>query len=600
MAKRRKKRNNRVLFIIIPVVLALLVGSGFLVNEYILTGENEDFTTLSLTSADFRSKSEFFNEKTWILYVSQGGMAQNAEGKIDKEDVDQESGSQPKNDLFIDIGYSTQTCEYPIVKDYNSYPIKKFDLRTWGKNLISGCEWDEHCSNYNWHGQYHLTTTCFCIEETAEYPVATYESPRTHTEAEIVVEAKGEQYTTDFDTRGETKGFVGSNVYYKWDGYKATAMSCPEKNSQYKATYYNGQWKGISNQNYERYVNHRDSIDLLIGTKPKKDHITEQMSILNTYSTQALSQVYPGTIENSNSLQSAVLVTELDSNTMIPTYVFYVKADWLGIYQPVGEPKITDIKTSCFKTGENGKVDVYVKNIGDERDGFAVNVNCPSPFTEDPTVEKVVQPGMTERFTIGLYADVSQKTEKTCTVKAVGLDKTDEKTFKACADPQVVCQANRWSCDDNKVMKCNEFGSANDLVDTCTPNEECVYAPDGRAYCEVITTKEKVCDDRIDNDGDGRTDCEDKDCDGKECKLTDSEYGVCEEGTCIEGGECNLLNPLTWWTCIKIYVIDKFMKMIGNFLLPFKIIGGLIIGLIGFTSTLDLTSKRFKKKKERN
>ena len=67
---------------------------------------------------------------------------------------------------------------------------------------------------------------------------------------------------------------------------------------------------------------------------------------------------------------------------------------------------------------------------------------------------------------------------------------------------------------------------------SCDPGEECTCAAD----CGAPAAFEQpgvTCDDGLDNDCDGLTDCDDANC------LSDPACAVCDNGTCEAGEDCN-------------------------------------------------------------
>jgi hypothetical protein len=60
-----------------------------------------------------------------------------------------------------------------------------------------------------------------------------------------------------------------------------------------------------------------------------------------------------------------------------PSVLFRVNADWIGIIVPEGKPSIQSatLEGSSFNSGENGIINVVVKNIGDSSDNFVAGLS---------------------------------------------------------------------------------------------------------------------------------------------------------------------------------------------------------------------------------
>ncbi len=452
------------------------------------------FTTLSLTKADFVSTSPFFTGKQWILYVSQGGMSQYATGTVTSTEIDEETGIPAERDFKIDITYGRQTCEYPIIfKERVRRPITKLNKVEWLCGWVPSTEEAlQHCVSgfLIGQGKYYLELACFCIEEITYYPVGSIDSPQIHTMSTISVTNGVETFSKDFDTHADIRGYVGpygdfrDNVYVKWDGYKPTAETCTSQDP-YKSAY-DGNWRIISDDFYRDHLTKYDVLIGKIGELPiTRAGIQESYDGTNTAADTAMTPIPFGGIESPASLTEGVVIRELSTFISIPTYIFYVRADWLGIYQPIGVPQVTSAYMDTMISGEEeAKVKAIVKNIGDEREGFDAYITCPKPFRAGATQSQTIDPGMDYTFNLPIYCDTIAYAEQTCTVTASSVGGTDSRTFTAKCNPLGVCQANRWVCVGNEVYKCNPFGSADDLVDICEPDEVCGYRETGEAYCK--------------------------------------------------------------------------------------------------------------------
>jgi len=488
--------------LITVVAIGILFGMFFFMGGFFIPGEigPGGFTTLALSRADFVSNSDFFNEETWILYVSQGGLGQRANAQsssgTNSENIAQSSGTQPNNDFTIDMFYKEQSCEYSIKQDTSAFKIQKLNVyKEWEFCFSVPSGMPDECSavasRIVYWGKYPGSFKCYCIEETSASPVGYLETPQIHTQVDITVGNEQSTQTFNFDTREEIAGYIGSDVYVRWDGYKGTAQGCASTNP-YRATYYNGKWRIISDNNYELYRSRRLNFDgLMGGPGVSESYLDTQLSFVNNQADLAVQNVAFGSLRNEFSMSNAVLKNVIEPPIEIPTFVFYVKAEWLGIEQPIGEPEIGDIIAPKFAAGQEGIVTVPVKNIGTEREGFNVWIECPSPpFTVGPTQTNVVYPDVIFPFRISVSGDTANIIISTCTAYAESLDFKKSKTFQITLDPQSVCQANVWVCEENVAKRCNSAGSALEIKDVCQEDEECAYRSNGETYCKE---KESTC-----------------------------------------------------------------------------------------------------------
>ena len=88
---------------------------------------------------------------------------------------------------------------------------------------------------------------------------------------------------------------------------------------------------------------------------------------------------------------------------------------------------------------------------------------------------------------------------------------------------EVACSDGLDNDGDGKV-DCADPGCAGESCNAAQPNRNCALPPDAGADAGTLDAgvgacllRENDCKNGIDDDGDGRTDCEDPDCDGRTC-----------------------------------------------------------------------------------
>lgn len=463
--------------------LILVIGAIFIV-VYFLGGYGGlwspvGFTTLSLTQADFTSTNQFFNEPAWILTVSQGGLGQRAVGTFSKSQIGSQSGETPKYDFQLDIDYSEQSCNYPIIRSPGELQVTKYTMRTWTCFFQpSQAEASGHCTNPQFYGKFGTSYECFCLDSqqlTGDVSL-NIENPYVRTVSDVVVTAKTADYST-IDTAGDSQGFMQNGfVYYIWNG-DLLRGSCPNQNNQY-GFYKNGMWNVGTKSRYDNYVNMWQALNSLVGGSPTKSQIQNLLNTINTQADLTLVQsTFADSIENPGSLTSAVIEKDVPSFVTSPVYTFYVKADWLGIEQPL--PDIYILSATCPRFNTNGKIDFTLKNNG-ESGNARVWVTCSNPVTSNfgsasNALEFGVNANSQTSQSIPISANVGQTTTRICTLHSD--DGFDEDTYDVTciADPSQVCTPGQRLCTaQNTIEQCNQFGTGYDLVQACDlQTEEC-------------------------------------------------------------------------------------------------------------------------------
>ncbi len=484
-----------------PLLIIILLAAGmFVLLKGLPSASLTGFTGLSLSDADFVSSSEFFSGKTYILTVAQGGMAQSAIGTITKEKIGSETGQAPNNDMKIDITYSKQQCEYPI-RTTSAVPIYKLNVENHWFCLLPPSESEArskcqrtfagNSQDDGWYGKW-TETECFCIEKVKQTGALAYNSignPYVHTISTIKVNSKGEEYSKDIDTKQNIADYIGSNVYARWNGYLSTGGQCASQ-----APYYGfndaatGQWKlGYAN-NYNNYNAIASSIktDLDKG-RYDKAVIESKITNWNSYAASGMNQAFFGNIKDSFSLENALIEKELNAFVAVPTYTFYVKADWLGILQPVTTVDLQSTSCPKFRSGSNGQITATYKNTGNQRGTVTLWAECNPPFRQvGGSKDFTLESGETRTDYIEVSADVKYPTAANCVVKAKTLGNEDSQTVSCAVDPNIVCNPNEYRCQQNSVYQCNSAGSALEFRQSCSLSQECTYSSNGAAYCKDV------------------------------------------------------------------------------------------------------------------
>lgn len=534
------------------IAIAFFAGAAYLgvLDNIFPPGSFLGFQALSLDKADFSSTSDFFDGNVFILSVQQGGMAQTAEGTITKSQIDDETGKEVENDFEIDIDYSSQSCEYDIRKT-NDNPVREIALKEWFCLFQSESAIEEEarkqCSDGIYdsihYGKYSFSADCFCIEQLeSHYSVGDYETPRVHTIANIKVSNGEETDNFKFDTKNNLKGYIGDDVYVSWAGYSGGTKPCPDKDP-YKAIYVKEEWQNTYETLFEDYREEKETLDSVLVNRDRAQIQKAVADYQQSVETLKIPVKF-GTIREASSIQKGYAEVNVDEDFReIPNYVFYIKASWIGLVQPVATPKIISADNVKGATGDVLFVDSLIRNIGEERGTIDASVTCQSPNAEgNSVVSNTLEPDEIVKYRVPITGTTNVKLVTTCTLKATSLGGTDTMDFTLELDPQLVCTPNKWTCsqDGTKVLKCNSAGSGTDVVEICEQDETCDLRANGEGYCKK---KESDCAQ------DGETPSIFKKC----CPGLKEINGVCtSEGSIFE--------------------------VIARFLVSF--IGGLIIGIV--------------------
>lgn len=470
--------------IVVILVFLMIVGGLYMSQIFAPVG----FTTLSLSQADFTSNNPFFSGNVWIMTVAQQGLGQHAYGIVDGDELGDETGTYAARDFSIDITYSEQTCEYPIQQDYYAERISKYNFITYPLGLDFCTDQATalaYCPNGIFFGK-EVGLNCFCINEVPLTGAVSpfIENPTVRTQSRIEVQNQISSDYLDVDTSGEVSGFIGNDVYVTWNG-NLMKDSCTSQ-APYYGFYASGEWELGYKSNYDYYTTIKSSrMALSELQKCNGDGTCLRNSITetNTAADRAMINANFGSIRSPYQLSGAVITKDLPTLIQVPVYTFYVKSDYLGIYQPAPVPQIVDLNSNSFKSGEIGEIYALIRNAG-EAGNMEIWAECQSPFQYVETTKTI---SLSEDESRAVYLEISADTSapitRTCTVYLKALDIIESATVSVEVDPNQVCTPNREVCEDNVRKKCNEFGSAYGVIAACLSTQECRYNNDGSTGC---------------------------------------------------------------------------------------------------------------------
>jgi len=463
-------------------------------------------TTLSLDDAKFRSSSNWWTGNTWILTLSQGGMGQSWYGNIDKEDIGQDSGETPENDFNMNIAMTKQACRYELYKDSTMKKVYKYYKVEWDNpNILYNCDntadVKSHCSNGEVadSGRYYGSGihNCYCIGAVRYTNALGGLKPAVvHSDIKVGIDTgSGFKYmTTTLPSGTKNLDFrdVGIDAYGIWTGYTSTQVCdtfiAREKDKYY--TFYQTGWKIGLTEYYDDYKNVVSNFDSWrISGSRDPPSIDGQINSLNSASVRARSVFNPSTGRiigtYDESAATAYYENVLKSPIQNPQWTFYIKADELGISQPIPKARIDSAITQEFGSGERGRIDVRVMNIG-ESGNINVWATCQSPFSTSYSLERYISANSVSTFVVEVDANVNIVASGTCEVCAKGAGQTgqDCKIVYVKVNPQKVCTANSQVCEGNLIKRCNAAGSGWDTISDCAAADKvCKYDGNGIPIC---------------------------------------------------------------------------------------------------------------------
>ena len=297
---------------------------------------------------------------------------------------------------------------------------------------------------------------------------------------DITVEVKDnveDSETLTLQSDGKVKGYVGDNVYAIWLGNLETGDACDLPSTTVVPAYVTGNWKLYSNSKYDTWVGTWENFenDILECTSncPSEEEIEAQVNNVNSKANDFTNTVVTfGNFENKADINNAKVRLEVISLIQKPLLTMYVKASWIGIITPTPVPKITDISSSCFGSGEKGFISTTIENTG-ETGTIDVFGQCDAGFDVE---SEAITINANQEKTISLELTGSTDEEKLngkCTITAQGLEISDTETIDVCVEGIKFCTAGNQWCDQNQVIECDNDEIHTSIKDICSSTEIC-------------------------------------------------------------------------------------------------------------------------------
>lgn len=497
---RKKTKKNLYVWGGIILAIAVLIGIILMASGNFPGLSTSGFSTMSLTQANLESNAPSgspFTGKAWLLTVRLGGLGQTAFGSFSPSDVQDETSGDvtTTKDFTISVNQQDQECIYPIQNTNQFVPVKKWAYQRWV--YFFNCDLSDATSRGISSSSLRYTIKpsgslyCYAVYSTEQAPVGIYGKTDIRIQANVDIEAGSRSGSYKIDSTGSSQGPVSDFAYVTWDGNLNTGKSCPYTTDiPYRPVYRNGQWINGDKQAYDLYVSkfNEGAQSTFLGGG---DEIIDYISALNSRADNAMVSRSFGSFENRGSQSNARLVSALSSPIQNPVLTFYIKADVLGIHQPLPEIKLSSASSDCFKTGEDGFVSLKAKNIGDETGTWNFYGTCDQSFSVREAREYSISAGSEKTITLPLSASASSKTTGSCTIFAESPAGTEQITTSVCVDPQITCEANQLFCGvsgGNSVVKqCSADGATSSIKEICPTGQVCV-ASGSSASCKAEGT----------------------------------------------------------------------------------------------------------------
>lgn len=551
---------NKLLVIIIAIIA--VVGVGFLGYAFEVMPQN--FVFVSVDRVDFISNDPEIDGDAWLVEAVLDGSGQYLIGNtIDKERIsDSATKEKAKYDLKITGKLDRLDCEYDIRETEEG--IIKADH--WEKGNVWFLGWGslkEQCISGRYVGEVRDNGALFFIKESfgglrGTVSCITFDAvarrgrigtPRTIFDAEITVsngKGVGKARVNNVNTSSSNL-YVGSEKIgnVKWAGNLVTGSQCPVASDQELQAMHSTAFGGWVITDGEKYDRAWSTAPLLLDNCMKSwtqgsGSPSSCVSTFNGFANDALaekeftyynanSNIKESTTRGTGSVTTGKILLSPPEILQRPSFIFRIKANWLGVFVPVGIPKIVSVSSLEANDTTTGFIQVDVENVGSEKATFEISASCTEGFS--PARSQFIynlEPDDVGSVFLPVQVFCERSKSGTCTITAKDInnpDKKDEMSTSSICSPIISCTANKESCFDDVIKRCNSEGSGYDIeVEDCgTQGLRCIEI-EGEVSC---VNTEPVCGDGACEQGENVITC------FEDCFV--AEEGKCGDGICNIG-----------------------------------------------------------------
>lgn len=627
------RRKNNVILVGGIVLAVIIVFALLFVGVQFATVGSSGLTVVSVSPASVISNDADLAQANFIVNTVANGNSQSLVGSLTPSEFASKTFNKFSSDFPLSFGVSgvKETLVYSIRND--KIPLSKFSLSSndCAKRVLGICYSDApacgvgSCSGSSGScligsGTIKSKVTGsvwkrYCVYENQIGTVGQVrDTPDTSFSANLFVSVNGQDKVQRISSKTNPtvvfKDAQGSFLAQaSWTGSLITGNAPPSGND-YGAYFLNvnTRWKLAAIQDVSTYESQLESVRNLIKSQTnvlvaQEDGLTAEGTIEKTMS---------GYFSNHNALVDRIMSQDLnvkctqqgdngcgsnfpfgsaDKGTITvqtansityPQIIWLVKASWIGVRIPVGEPDIVSASCPAFnaQAGQDasGDVKVAIKNVGSAEGTFTVSVSDCAPFQQTSNFVSTGTVGVGSQVTVDVPMNsgvVNQEVSKNCVVRVASQDGSNSDTASVTCSLKLaqVCSPTSVRVAGNCIYKCSADGSSDELQKCCQ-----IVNAAGNDCEKVECIKESDCSEGFSCKNNA---CVQTPCSGDSCPVQCTEDKQCPQGNECRANKCVKIEKEKDTCSFNIFKpLDFFSCKADEFLLPFKVAAILLLVLI--------------------
>lgn len=432
------------------------------------------FDTLSVSEIKFSSNDADVSGEAFLLNGVENGASDEALFSIndnkDRFDENLGNGKKIKQGGKISSELKEYKLSYPIINDniplFNAEIVGQkqywgsfYDYDSWCSNLAGNREWFWKKPSGS------FKVYCVAFNDVGKLGrISSSINTLFKDEVKVTLD-DGSQETISISESQKTART--SNVFMRFNFMGGSTSQAPDLGNDYGVVYAssNNKWFTASKPKIDAYkavIESSSDLEKIInqclnggfwggglGGKGEIEACINDFNILSDIKETKIVQY------DSEIIQSGLNGNIVLSNTPIyqyPVFTLKIKADWIGIFQPVGKPVFaSDVTNDCFVEGNSGKIEFSIKNDANVDASFDVGITCGSGFSAINEGFIPFKAGETKKLTYYITGETESKTEGTCSVVVTDSSNPSVKVSKS----GNVCTLDANQCSPLGAVRCN-------------------------------------------------------------------------------------------------------------------------------------------------
>ena len=600
-----KKKITITWVIISLIILAVAIIGGiyfFGIIKQSVFGSG--FTVKSISSNVPLISQDTDLNGVWFLVNAYTGGGQSIVGGFDPIDFKNNIGYSTQFPIKVTASALDETGEYKLMNSgegiYNFFATYQFSSNGFtgtgsgcatgnkqnAPSCPSGTDYEIKVDITSDYIIYKTTYTCIRICEAKKQigVIADIEPTRVVDQMDITLSVNGEVITKRISSDNPNADFYSNltglvaQVQYPANGWTGNFMPSAQQYKGYYDLLANNKWSITSSSHLSDYRSTFSSVDANLRSWANINYqITgSALDFLNTVKSETgrlaskVTQIREDDMSlaqntvwgNRNDQQNGKLTINLDRQIAVADLIFKIKASWIGVMINVGKPSIVSSTCNDFKAGDNGKIDVQVKNIGNSEGSFVGSITCGTIVQSYTITPTFIGAGLTKTISIPLNAGTFAGDKyDSCSIIIQDFNKASNSATGSVTChilKPAICIERDFYNEGNCIKKCTNGLKEN--LKCCEDGQEISFAQENSS------------------DGLGGYYCRDKEY----CKTHPA------DPSCVNG-ECKF----TWYKLGLDGVLCKLKAWFTSFFNTLKwiivILGGLLSGLWSALTTRKLT-----------